>query len=154
MLQGIYKVDDLSTILLLESKIRKHLHWFNKGPAGVQRITTVHKQKSRHSCRILPAEFISMQLLHEAMVKPHSAPKPSHLWGSTQFCALHLANTCTNGSLLCRVSSLPNSLEFLWCSMGLLFIYLFIWLVSCQISITHWWIFHKLNPFLQVTGIP
>lgn len=110
VLQGIYRVDDLSTILLLESKIRKHLHWFDKEPAGGQRITTVHKQKSRQSCGILTAEFINVWLLHTAMIKPYPVPKLSHLWGSTQFCALHLANTCTNGSPLWWVSSIPNSL--------------------------------------------
>lgn len=86
MLQGTYRVDDLSTILLLENKIRKHLHWFDKEPAGVQRITTVHKQKSRYSSRILPAEFMNMGLLHAAMIKPYSAPELSHLWGSTVLC--------------------------------------------------------------------
>lgn len=84
----------------------------------------------------------------------HTLPLSCHICEVAQFCALHLANICTSGSLLWRVSSLSNSLEFLWCSMGLLFIYLFIWFVFCQISSTHWWIFHKLNPFLQVTGIP
>lgn len=150
MLQGIYRVDDLSTVLLLEKKIRKHLHWFDKEPAGVQRITTVHKQKSRHSCRILPAKFINVWLLHAAMIKPFSAPELSHLGGSTHFCALHIANICSNDSLLWRASSHSNSQEFLWCSIGLLFIYLTCLLPNLQHP---WWIFHKLNPFLQVTSI-
>lgn len=125
MLQGICRADDLSTILLLESKTRKHLHWFDKEPSGIQRITAIDKQKSRRSCRILPAEFINMWLLHAVMIQPYSAPKPSHPWGSTQFCALHLANICTSISLFWRVSSLSSSLELLWCSLGSFLIYWF-----------------------------
>lgn len=92
----VYTVDDLSTIWLLESQIRKHLHWFDNGPTGVQRITAVHKQKSRHAGKVFPAEFINIRLPHETMIKPLSAPKLSDPWGNMRHCVLHLADICTN----------------------------------------------------------
>lgn len=66
-------------MLLLERKIRKLLFWFDNEPAGVQRITAVHKQNSRHASKVLPAEFINLGLPLAGMFKLCSAPELSLL---------------------------------------------------------------------------
>lgn len=66
-------------MLLLERKIRKLLFWFDNEPAGVQRITSVHKQNSRHASKVLPAEFINLGLPLAGMFKLCSAPELSLL---------------------------------------------------------------------------
>lgn len=65
-------------MLLLESKIRKHLCWLDNDPAETHRITVVHKQQSRYVGKVYPAKSINWRLLHAATINLRSALKLPH----------------------------------------------------------------------------
>lgn len=65
-------------MLLLESKIRRHLCWLDNDPAETHRITVVHKQQSRYVGKVYPAKSINWRLLYAATINLRSALKLPH----------------------------------------------------------------------------